>query len=60
VLSLDATGDAVAPGARRRLPFAVVLADPERELDAWTLDPVAFRRELTAALAARGVAVTSG
>lgn len=59
VLSLDATGDAVAPGTRRRFAFAVVLADPDRELDAWTLDPVAFRRDLAAALAARGLAVRS-
>jgi hypothetical protein len=55
VLSLDATGDVVAPGARRRLPFTVVLADPDDELDAWTLDPAAYRADLAAALAARGL-----
>jgi hypothetical protein len=59
VLSLDATGDVVAPGERRRLPFTVVLAGVDDDLDAWTLNPVAFRREIAAALAARGLA-TSG
>jgi hypothetical protein len=59
MLSLDATGDAVVPGARRRLPFTVVLADADDDVDAWALDPVGFRRELAAALAARGLA-TSG
>ena len=56
VLALDAIGDAVAPGIRRRLPFTVVLADPDDDLDAWTLDPAAFRRELAEALAARALA----
>jgi hypothetical protein len=59
VLSLDATGDAVAPGARRRLPFTVVLADPDDELDAWTLDPAGFHRELAAALRTRGIPIAA-
>jgi hypothetical protein len=56
VLDLGATGDVVVPGARVRLPFVVTLADPDADdLDAWTLDPAAYRRDLGAALRAAGV-----
>jgi hypothetical protein len=55
VLRLEATGDVVVPGERLRVPFAVALADPDDDLDAWTLDPVALRRDLAAALAARAI-----
>jgi hypothetical protein len=55
VLRLEASGDVVVPGARLRVPFAVALADPDDDLDAWVLDPVALRSALAAALAARGI-----
>jgi hypothetical protein len=55
VLALP-TGDVVVPGAIVRVPFVVATADPDAEdLDAWTLDPLAFRDELVAALRAEGV-----
>jgi hypothetical protein len=56
VLSLDATGDVIVPGARLRVPFAVGLADPDDDdLDGWTLDPPAYRDALATALRARGL-----
>jgi hypothetical protein len=56
VLRLASSGDVLVPGARARLAFAVSLAAPDAdELDAWTLDPVAFHRALVDALAARDV-----
>ena len=61
VLALATTGDVVVPGARLRVPFRVVLAAPDdddADADAWVLDPVAFHRDLGAALAACGVPVT--
>ena len=55
-LRLVATGDFVVPGTRLVAPFAVGLASPEDEdLDEWTLDPVAYRDALAAALTARGL-----
>jgi hypothetical protein len=55
VLELAGSGDLVVPGERWRTAFAVALALPEDDLDAWVLDPLAFRSELEAALAARGL-----
>jgi len=58
VLALSASGDLIVPGARFHTPFAVGLAEvDEDELDAWTLDPATYRRELAAALVARAVPI---
>ena len=56
LLALAASGDFVAPGARLRTPFAVGLAAADDEdVDAWTLDPAAYRDALAAALGDRGL-----
>ena len=58
MLALTASGDLVVPGVRFLTPFAVRLAQlDEDELDAWTLDPGAYRRELATALVARAVPI---
>lgn len=58
VLVLGASGEVVVPGARLHVPFTVGLARPDDEdLDGWALDPVAFRRDLAAALTARGIPI---
>jgi hypothetical protein len=58
VLVLATSGDLIVPSARFRTPFAVGLADPDDdELDAWTLDPATYRREVAAALTARGIPI---
>jgi hypothetical protein len=59
-LVLEAS-DEVVPGPRLDAAFAVGLADPDDdELDEWTLDPAALRRELVAALEARAIPVDDG
>lgn len=56
VLALRASGEFVVPGARLRAAFAVGLAaDDEEEVDAWTMDPVAYRDALRAACTARAL-----
>ena len=58
VLLLSESGDVVVPGVCTRLRFSVGLADAEdEELDAWALDPAAYRGELEAALRRAGLPV---
>ena len=58
VLALAASGDVVVPGSRAHLAFTVALADPaDEELDEWTLDPAAYRRDLALALDAVGLPI---
>jgi hypothetical protein len=60
-LVLGGSDEVVVPGARLDVDFSVGLADPDdEELDAWTLDAAAFRRDLAAALVARQIPIDEG